>query len=64
MALSGLDGHSFGNLFISALADITGSFEEAVVEAGRVLAVEGQVLPATLNDVSLSADVVLPQSGR
>ncbi len=60
---SGLDGHSFGNLFISAMADITGSFEEAVVEAGRVLAVEGQVLPATLNDVSLLADMVMPHSG-
>ncbi len=61
---SGLDGHSFGNLFISALADITGSFEEAVVESGRVLAIEGRVLPATLNDVRLLADVVLPQSGN
>lgn len=56
----GLDGHSFGNLFISALAEITGSFEEAVAESGRVLAVHGQVLPATLHDVRLVADVVLP----
>lgn len=57
---SGLEGHSFGNLFISALADITGSFEEAVVESGRILAVQGRVLPSTLNDVRLSADVILP----
>jgi uncharacterized cofD-like protein len=59
---SGLDGHPFGNLFISALADITGSFEEAVVESGRVLAVRGRVLPSTLHDVKLLADVQLPQS--
>jgi hypothetical protein len=39
-----LGGHSFGNLFISALAEITGSFEEAVAESGRVLAVHGRVL--------------------
>jgi len=57
---SGLEGHSFGNLFISALAELTGSFEEAVAESGRVLAVQGQVLPATLHDVRLVADVVLP----
>ncbi len=61
--VSGLEGHSFGNLFISTLAEITGSFEEAVVESGRVLAIEGRVLPATLNDVSLLADVMLPYSG-
>jgi len=57
---SGLGGHSFGNLFISALADVTGSFEEAVAESGRVLSVHGRVLPATLHDVRLVADVQLP----
>jgi hypothetical protein len=41
----GLDGHSFGNLLIAALSDITGSFEEAVAESGRVLSVSGRVLP-------------------
>jgi uncharacterized cofD-like protein len=56
----GLGGHSFGNLFISALAEITGSFEEAVAESGRVLAVHGRVLPATLHNVRLLADVRLP----
>lgn len=56
------DGHPFGNLFISALSEITGSFEEAVVESGRVLAVHGRVLPATLHDVRLVADVQLPHS--
>lgn len=58
----GLQGHSFGNLFITALADITGSFEEAVVESGRVLSVHGRVLPATLHDVRLVADVALPNA--
>jgi uncharacterized cofD-like protein len=57
---SGLDGHSFGNLFITAMADITGSFEEAIAESGRVLSVNGRVLPSTLHDVRLVADVVLP----
>jgi uncharacterized cofD-like protein len=57
---SGLDGHSFGNLFISALSDITGSFEEAVAESGRVLSVSGRVLPSTLHNVQLVADVRLP----
>ena len=57
---SGLDGHSFGNLFITAMAEITGSFEEAVAESGRVLSVSGRVLPSTLRDVRLLADVMLP----
>jgi uncharacterized cofD-like protein len=39
---NGLGGHSLGNLLITALADITGSFEEAVAESGRVLAVRGK----------------------
>jgi uncharacterized cofD-like protein len=59
---SDLDGHSFGNLFITALSDITGSFESAVVESGRVLSVNGQVLPATLHNVSLVASMQLPHS--
>jgi uncharacterized cofD-like protein len=53
----GLNGHSFGNLFITALASVTGSFERAVLEAGRVLAVRGRILPSTLEDVTLAADV-------
>jgi len=57
---SGLDGHSFGNLFITALSDLTGSFEEAVAESGRVLSVSGRVLPSTLNNVQLVADIRLP----
>lgn len=57
---NGLSGHSLGNLLITALSDITGSFEEGVAESGRVLAVQGKVLPATLHDVRLAADVQLP----
>ena len=57
-----LEGHSFGNLFITALADITGSFENAVVESGRVLSVNGRVFPATLHDVKLVASLELPHS--
>ena len=57
-----LEGHSFGNLFIAALADITGSFEDAVVESGRVLSVNGRVLPSTLHDVKLVASMELPNS--
>ncbi len=58
-----LEGHSFGNLFISALSEITGSFEKAVAESGRVLSVHGRVLPATLNDVRLVADLAVPVAG-
>ncbi|NPV86566.1 MAG: YvcK family protein [Anaerolineae bacterium] len=56
---AGLNGHTLGNLFITALTEITGSFEEAVAESGRVLAVKGQVLPSTLHDVRLVASVKL-----
>ena len=60
----GLDGHSFGNLFITALSDITGSFEQAVAESGRVLSVSGRVLPSTLHDVKLVADIQLPHASN
>lgn len=57
-----LDGHSFGNLFITALAEITGSFEGAIAESGKVLSVSGRVLPSTLHNVKLVADMQLPNS--
>lgn len=57
-----LEGHSFGNLFITALADLTGSFESAVVESGRVLSVNGRVFPSTLHDVKLVASMEIPNS--
>jgi uncharacterized cofD-like protein len=59
---NGMEGHSFGNLFISALSEITGSFEQAVAESGRVLSVHGRVIPATLHDVRLVADLVVPMT--
>ncbi|MBI2323200.1 MAG: YvcK family protein [Chloroflexi bacterium] len=52
----GLGGHSFGNLFIVAMAEVTGTFERAIHESCRVLAVRGQVLPSTLADVTLCAE--------
>lgn len=58
---SGLAGHSFGNLFLTALTAITGSLESAITASGRVLAVQGQVVPATSADVRLWA---LLEDGR
>ena len=54
---SGLEGHSFGNLFIVAMSDITGNFERAVRESSRVLNVRGQILPSTLANVNLAAEM-------
>ncbi|MBM3471650.1 MAG: YvcK family protein [Armatimonadetes bacterium] len=50
-----VNGHSLGNLFIAALASITGDFERAVKETSKVLAIRGRVLPATLDHVALCA---------
>lgn len=50
-----LKGQSFGNLFIAAMNEICGSFEEAIKETSNVLAVTGKVLPMTLEDVTLYA---------
>jgi uncharacterized cofD-like protein len=51
-----LGGHSFGNLFIAALAGAMGSFDRGILEAGRVLGIRGKVIPATLRDVALVAE--------
>jgi len=53
----GLEGHSFGNLFISAMSEVTGSFETALLESSRVLTIQGRVIPSTLKDVTLVADL-------
>ena len=53
----GLEGHSFGNLFLSALTAITGNLETAITASSRVLAVQGQVVPATNVDVRLWAEL-------
>ncbi len=57
---SPLQGHAFGNLLLAALTGITGSFDEALLAAERVLALRGRVLPSTLADVDLEADILLP----
>lgn len=52
-----LAGHSMGNLLLAALTDTTGGFDQAVRSLSKVLAVRGQVLPATLSDVTLCAEL-------
>ncbi|HZY40623.1 MAG TPA: gluconeogenesis factor YvcK family protein [Anaerolineae bacterium] len=59
-----LAGHAFGNLFISAMTDVAGSFEQALIESSRVLAITGRILPSTLSDVMLSAEVRTDQGLR
>ncbi|NLW46462.1 MAG: YvcK family protein [Firmicutes bacterium] len=54
---SNLAGHNFGNLFITAMTEITGDFEVAIKESSKVLAVRGQVLPATTENVILKAEL-------
>ncbi len=52
---NGLKGHSFGNLFLTALTEIAGSLDAAIQEAGRLLGIRGTVLPVTLTQASLCA---------
>jgi uncharacterized cofD-like protein len=54
---NGLVGHSFGNLFLTAMSEITGDLERAIAASSQVLAVRGRVLPATLSDVCLWAEL-------
>lgn len=61
---AGLDGHSFGNLFIAAMVGITGNFERAIVESGRVLAIQGRIMPSTLENVTLYADLRMAQADQ
>lgn len=51
----GLEGHNFGNLFLAALRDITGSDEDAIKEASRILNIKGTVLPVTTTNCQLGA---------
>lgn len=53
----GLNGHTFGNLFIAAMAAVTGNFERAILESSRVLNIRGRILPSTLENVTLWADL-------
>jgi uncharacterized cofD-like protein len=52
-----LDGMSLGNLLMAALADITGSFEQAIKKASKILAIKGKVLPSTLEDTHICAEL-------
>lgn len=61
---TGLEGHSFGNLLIAAMAGVTGNFERALAESSRVLAVRGRVMPSTLQSVTLCAETRNPELQR
>ena len=52
---SEFSGHNFGNLFITVMTQLTGDFEKAIKESSKVLAIRGQVIPSTLNNVALVA---------
>jgi uncharacterized cofD-like protein len=52
---SELKGHSFGNLFITVMTQLTGDFEKAIKEISKVLALRGKVIPSSLNNVTLVA---------
>ena len=57
----GLRGHSFGNLFLAALAHVTGDFHQAIQLSSEVLAIHGHIFPSTLKNVQLVAEMA---SGR
>ena len=71
---AGLSGHSFGNLFLTAMCSITGDMFRAVKESSNVLSIRGRVLPATLDDMRLVAEMEdgtivkgesnIPESGK
>jgi len=48
-----MQGHSVGNIFLSALEKVTGSFEKAIDEIGKILNIKGKVIPVTTNQVRL-----------
>lgn len=52
-----LGGHSFGNLFLAALTEITGDFAEAIKLSSEILASKGHIYPATVSDVRLAAEL-------
>lgn len=52
----GLEGHSFGNLFLTALCSITGNMVSAIKASSNVLSIRGRVLPSTLDDMRLGAE--------
>jgi uncharacterized cofD-like protein len=50
-----LQGHSFGNLFITAMSEVTGDFPKAIEKSSEILAIRGKVLPSSIDDVTLCA---------
>lgn len=50
-----LEGHSFGNLFITAMSEVSGDFISAIEKSSEILAIQGKVLPSSLENVTLSA---------
>lgn len=56
-----LAGHSFGNLFLTAMSAISGGFDNAIANSGEVLAIRGKVLPVTLSSVTIEAEL---ESGK
>ena len=52
----GIKGHSFGNLFITAMTQVTGSFKDAIEESSKVLAIRGRVIPSSLEKIRLKAE--------
>jgi uncharacterized cofD-like protein len=54
----GIHGHAFGNLFVTALAGVTGNFERGLLEAGHVLSICGRVFPSTLSNVTLEGELL------
>ena len=59
----GLDGHSFGNLFIAAMAGVTGDFGQAILQSSKVLAVRGRILPSTMQSITLCAELAQDAEG-
>jgi len=53
-----LSNHSFGNLFLTALNNVSGGFDKAIVNASNVLAIKGKVLPVSLENVVLNAELI------
>lgn len=53
----GLAGHSFGNLFLTALTNITGDFSQAIQVSAQVLAIRGRIFPSTAQNVTLEAEL-------
>lgn len=55
---SSLNGHSFGNLFITAMTKVSGSFEQAIIESSRVLNIRGTVVPSSLENIVVAAEMM------